>query len=79
VTSDSVAARAAVVARARRLVLLKSVTVPAGISWDEAGRCDLVDGWFARVLAQAPEPLAVCAVNMRDQQADSGRGESWSG
>jgi aspartokinase-like uncharacterized kinase len=85
VTSDSVAARAAVVARARRLVLLKSVTIPEGLGWDEAGRCGLVDGWFGRVLGQASEPLAVCAVNFRhpsvaqmpDPGADSGCGKNW--
>lgn len=67
VTSDAVAARAAVVARARQLVLLKSVTVPDGMAWDEAGRRGLVDGWFARVLEQAPNSLAVSAVNFRCQ------------
>ena len=38
VTSDSIAARAAVVAGADHLVLLKSVTIPEGISWEEAAR-----------------------------------------
>src|SRR5262249_16000620 len=33
VTSDSLAARVAVVAGAPRLVLLKSVTIPAGMGW----------------------------------------------
>jgi aspartokinase-like uncharacterized kinase len=67
VTSDSVAARAAVVGQARRLVLLKSATIPHGTAWAEAGQCGLVDGWFARVLGQASEPLTVFAVNFRDQ------------
>jgi 5-(aminomethyl)-3-furanmethanol phosphate kinase len=66
VTSDALAARAAVVAGARRLVLLKSVTVPEGMGWDEAGRRGLVDGWFARVLEGAHDGLAVCAVNLRE-------------
>ena len=43
------------------LVLLKSATIPEGMAWDEAGRCGLVDGWFARVLAQASDPLTVSA------------------
>ena len=34
VTSDSIAARAAVVSGADHLTLLKSVTIPEGISWE---------------------------------------------
>jgi aspartokinase-like uncharacterized kinase len=67
VTSDSVAARAAVVGQARRLVLLKSATLPQGMAWNEAGQCGLVDGAFAGVLEQAAEPLRVSAVNFRGQ------------
>jgi aspartokinase-like uncharacterized kinase len=67
VTSDAVAARVAVVARARRLVLLKSAMVPQGVAWAEAGRRGLVDAWFARVLEQAPG-LEVCAVNLRESR-----------
>jgi aspartokinase-like uncharacterized kinase len=69
VTSDAVAARAAVVGQARRLLLLKSVTIPEGMAWDEAGRCGLVDEAFAGVLVQAAEPLKVSAVNFRDFRA----------
>jgi aspartokinase-like uncharacterized kinase len=65
VTSDAVAARAAVVGRAERLILLKSVPVPEGMAWDEAARRGLVDAWFARALAQAPGTLAVSGVNFR--------------
>jgi 5-(aminomethyl)-3-furanmethanol phosphate kinase len=79
VTSDAVAARAAVVVRARRLVLLKSVTIPEGMAWDEAGRCGLVDSWFARVLEQAPVPLTVSAVNIRCQSAGPENGPLDSG
>jgi len=64
-TSDSVAARAAVVLQAERLVLLKSVTIPAGLSWDEASRLGLVDPVFPRILQQAASPLEVVAVNLR--------------
>jgi aspartokinase-like uncharacterized kinase len=67
VTSDAVAARAAVVAGARRLVLLKSVTIPPGMTWLEAGRRDYVDRALSSVLEQAPWLQAV-AVNLRAWQ-----------
>jgi aspartokinase-like uncharacterized kinase len=69
VTSDSLAARVADVAGARRLVLLKSVTIPAGMDWAEAGRRGLVDEAFARVLAGRRTPFDVLAVNLRDGPA----------
>ncbi len=65
VTSDAIAARAAAVSGARRLILLKSVTVPAGMSWEEAGARGLVDRWFARALEGGPEGLRVASVNLR--------------
>jgi aspartokinase-like uncharacterized kinase len=64
VTSDAIAARAAVVAGARRLVLLKSVTIPASMSWEEAGRRGYVDGELAGVL-RAASSLETVAVNFR--------------
>jgi len=64
VTSDSIAARFAVVCGARRLILLKSVDFPATISWEEAGRRGLIDAHFARVLAQTRH-LDVQTVNLR--------------
>jgi aspartokinase-like uncharacterized kinase len=66
VTSDSIAARAAVVSGAERLILLKSVTIPDGVSWEEAGERGFVDAWFARTLADASPPLQVRAVNFRE-------------
>src|SRR5207302_9117839 len=48
-TSDSVAARAAVVLGAGELVLLKSVTVPGG-DWEGAARDGVTDPLLARVL-----------------------------
>jgi aspartokinase-like uncharacterized kinase len=62
--SDAVAARFAVVSGARRLVLLKSADVPAGLDWTEAGRCGLVDLLFASIVEDVPG-LAVEAVNLR--------------
>jgi aspartokinase-like uncharacterized kinase len=63
VTSDSIAARAAVVHGAKRLVLLKSVDVPAGISWEEAAKQGWVDAHFPKMVANAAFPIAV--VNFR--------------
>lgn len=51
VTTDSIAARAAVAWNADRLILLKSVDVPPGTSWDEAAARGWVDGYFTRALA----------------------------
>jgi aspartokinase-like uncharacterized kinase len=64
VTSDALAARAAAVLGARRLVLLKSVTVPDGMSWDEAARHGYVDPAFGGAVAAVPG-LEVRAVNFR--------------
>jgi aspartokinase-like uncharacterized kinase len=71
VTSDSVAARVAVVAAACSLALLKSVTIPRDLGWAEAGRRGWVDPRFADVLRQAPG-LRVCAVNVRDLDGERG-------
>lgn len=49
VTSDSLAARVAERLPARRLVLLKSVTINAGIGWEEAARHGFVDGFFPEI------------------------------
>ena len=61
VTSDSVAARAAVVAKAERLFLLKSVTIPETLDWREAARLGCVDPFFPEVALG----LTVTAVNLR--------------
>lgn len=67
VTSDAIAARAAVVGGARRLVLLKSMTVPVTLAWDEAAARGFVDPWLPRVLREAPQGLIVEAVNLRSR------------
>jgi aspartokinase-like uncharacterized kinase len=63
VTSDSVAARVAVAARARELILLKSVTIPPSFGWVEAARSGYVDTAFAGVVRAAA--LEVRSVNFR--------------
>jgi 5-(aminomethyl)-3-furanmethanol phosphate kinase len=68
VTSDALAARVAVVLRARQLVLLKSTTIPPEMDWTTAGRMGLVDEHFAEVLHEAPAELRVRAVNLRTWQ-----------
>jgi aspartokinase-like uncharacterized kinase len=67
-TSDSVAARFAVVCGATELVLLKSAALPEGIDWPEAGWRGFVDGLFASVLAQAELGMRVRTVNFRTWQ-----------
>jgi len=70
VTSDSVAARVARVAKARQLILLKSVTIPNGLTWSEASRGGLVDAYFAEAIAEGgdmpPAALEVQAINFRE-------------
>jgi aspartokinase-like uncharacterized kinase len=62
VTSDSIAARAAHVARAKHSVLLKSVTIPAGMDWRDAARNGWVDDYFAEAVGE----LEVKTVNLRE-------------
>jgi aspartokinase-like uncharacterized kinase len=69
-TSDSVAARVAVLCGVRELILLKSVTVPAALPWAEAGRRGMVDAVFAEVLAGAGESVPVRAVNLRTEASE---------
>jgi aspartokinase-like uncharacterized kinase len=69
-TADSVAARVAVAARARRLILLKSVTVPlADLPWEEAGRRGFVDPVFASTLQAGPPGLEASIVNLRERSS----------
>jgi hypothetical protein len=66
VTSDSIAARVAVVAEARRLILLKSSTCPEPMDWSKASRDGFVDVYFHRVIAGTT--VQVEAVNLRAWQ-----------
>lgn len=63
-TSDSVAARVAHVAEADRLILLKSVTIPPGLNWEDCGQRGFVDPLFARTIAGGK--FAVEWVNLRE-------------
>ena len=63
VTSDSIAARAAVAYRAERLVLLKSIDIPPGTPWVEAAQRGWVDPHFPTLVADAPFPVE--AINFR--------------
>jgi 5-(aminomethyl)-3-furanmethanol phosphate kinase len=63
VTSDSIAARAAVVGKAEKLVLLKSIDIPPGTPWETAAANGWVDEYFPRVVAGTG--LRVEAVNFR--------------
>ena len=63
-TSDALAARCAVVLGAARLILLKSASMPGGMSWAEAGARGLVDPYFARV-HRAGSQMEVRVVNLR--------------
>lgn len=56
-TSDSVAALAARVFRASRLVLLKSVAIPPGTPWEEAAARGWVDPCFPRFAANGGCPV----------------------
>jgi 5-(aminomethyl)-3-furanmethanol phosphate kinase len=67
VSSDSVAARAAIFLEAQKLILLKSVTIPPRMSWTEASQRGYVDKYFPTALAKAGD-LDVEAVNFRQWQ-----------
>lgn len=64
VTSDSLALRVAQLVHAGRLVLLKSIALPAEIDWAAASERGWLDGHFARQFAGAPVPVRW--LNLRD-------------
>jgi 5-(aminomethyl)-3-furanmethanol phosphate kinase len=63
--SDLVALRAAALLGARRLVLVKSISVPEDLDWEERSRRGLIDGDFAATL-QTLAGLEVQVVNLRE-------------
>ena len=63
VTTDSIAARAAETYGASKLVLLKSVDRPAGMTWAVAARAGLVDEYFPVAAERLTCPVDV--VNFR--------------
>ena len=65
-TADTVAARVAVAVQGRRLVLLKSVTVPSGDDWEAAAREGFVDPLFASVVRTSTVDLEVRTFNLRN-------------
>jgi 5-(aminomethyl)-3-furanmethanol phosphate kinase len=67
VTSDSLAARAAVVADLANLVLLKSCALPDGCDWEEAARRGVVDAAFPNAIASIGCRLNVVVVNLSEK------------
>jgi aspartokinase-like uncharacterized kinase len=65
VTSDSLAVRAAMLVKARTLILLKSVAW-AGDDWNAASRAGVVDGYFTDALKQASAEIRVLVINLRE-------------
>lgn len=66
VTSDSLAVRVAVVAKARELILLKSVAW-AGGDWEAASEAGVVDGYFVDALKQAAAEMGIRVVDLRKE------------
>jgi aspartokinase-like uncharacterized kinase len=64
VTSDSIACRLAAHLEAPEVILLKSATVPEGITYEEAARQGLVDPHFPTVAQEVPR---VVIVNLREE------------
>ncbi len=65
VTTDSIAARVAVVFRAERLVLLKSVDITPGTPWEEAAAFGWVDTHFPQIAATLACPVEVVNFRLR--------------
>jgi aspartokinase-like uncharacterized kinase len=73
VTSDSLAARIAIVGAIPALILLKSVSLPTGGDWTTAATQGAVDAMFPRVVASC-ERLRVRAINFRTWFPSAGSG-----
>jgi aspartokinase-like uncharacterized kinase len=67
VTSDSLAARVAVVLGGGRVILLKSTALPEAVDWSEAGRRGFVDRHFGQLVRGSAVEVQV--VNLRTWQA----------
>jgi aspartokinase-like uncharacterized kinase len=65
VTTDSIAARAAQVFGAHRLILLKSTTIPPATSWELASANGWVDAYFPQIAASLAPACRIDAVNFR--------------
>lgn len=65
VTSDSIAARAAYCSGAGRLVLLKSVPVPADQDWAIAAQVGWVDDYFPEIIRRGPA-IRLEGINFRE-------------
>jgi aspartokinase-like uncharacterized kinase len=57
VTSDSIAARMAVIFQAERLILLKSIDIPPGTPWTNAAERGWVDPYFPQVISRTAIPV----------------------
>jgi 5-(aminomethyl)-3-furanmethanol phosphate kinase len=68
VTSDSIAARIAVLLGAKRLVLLKSIGLSADIDRGEAARLGLVDAMFPRIASELEVVELVCLRDAEPQR-----------
>ena len=65
VTGDSLAVRLAGALEASEVVLLKSTDMPSHTSWDEASRSGIVDGYFARAVAENARGISLRVMNLR--------------
>lgn len=65
-TSDSFALRLAWRLGAARLILLKSVSFPAGTTWQQASLQGWIDGCFPKLAAQIGPALTIELVNFRE-------------
>jgi len=71
VTSDSLAAHVARIVNADRLILLKSVPVPSGMSWQEAAKQGIVDEYFPTIAAGGLFPIVVETLHGHAKLPDS--------
>lgn len=65
-TSDSLALRLAWRLGADRLVLLKSVSIPGSVTWEQASKDGWVDGHFPTLAAKIGRILTIEMINFRD-------------